>query len=220
MNIIIIEDNKQIAENLKTQFELESTDNKVDLAYDGEKGLELIEINEYDCIILDLNLPDTTGEELSKLIRSKQITTPIIILTAKNSKSTIARNLILGADDYVTKPFNFEELLARIYAVIRRAENKVVNKVKLNEYTIDRNIQKVLDKNGTEISLSPKEYQLLNYLISKKGQTQRRLDIIENVWGDRDELLFSQTVDVHVAYLRKKLGKEIIKTGKEGYYVE
>lgn len=216
MKLLIVEDNMELAENIAAYLKLES--NEIKCVYDGKSALTEIANNSYDCILLDLQLPFVAGEEVSRIVRDKNIDTPIIVLTAKKSKNSIIRNLEIGADDYVTKPFDLKELSARIKALTRRHKGNYSNQIKINNIEVDTEKHKVF-KDSKEVLLSPKEYYLLEYLIQNRGKVQNRLSILENVWGEADELLFSQTVDVHIAYLRKKLGKEIIETAIGGYLI-
>ena len=146
---------------------------------------------------------------------------PILMLTARGKRQEIVQGLNLGADDYLPKPFDLEELLARVRALLRRTGSTTEKGIELSArtVTIDTNTQEVR-KDGEHMNLAPKEYALLEFLLRGKGTVQSRTAILEHVWGDRDELLFSQTVDVHVAYLRRKLGKDLIRTvpGK-GYFI-
>ena len=216
MKLLVVEDNKELAENIAAYLKLEN--NQVDCVFDGKSALAEIDNNSYDCILLDLQLPFVAGEEVSRIVRDKNIDIPIIVLTAKKSKNSIIRNLEIGADDYVTKPFDLKELSARIKALTRRHKGNYSNPIKINNIEVDTEKHKVF-KAEKEIPLSPKEYYLLEYLIQNRGKIQDRLTILENVWGEADELLFSQTVDVHIAYLRKKLGKGIIETAIGGYLI-
>jgi DNA-binding response OmpR family regulator len=136
---------------------------------------------------------------------------PILMLTARTKQQEIVHGLNLGADDYLAKPFDLDELLARIRALLRRQAEEKQPLLATGDITLNTNTQEVW-KNGRKMNLSPKEYGLLDFLMRHKGVVQDRPHIIEHVWGGRDELLFSQTVDVHIAYLRRKLGKSVIET--------
>lgn len=219
MKILIVEDNLKLQENLRDYFELDA--HHVLTTDSGKEAIRLIHEEAFDCVILDLNIKELSGEDVIKEIREMRILTPIIVLSAKTSKDSIVNTIIDGADDYVTKPFSFEELGARITALKRRAKNsnsnetiELKNKIEIFKKT------KEVKKDGVIIKLSPKEYFLLEYLAENRGIVKNRIDILENVWGEHDDLLFSQTVDVHVAYIRRKLGKTVIKTGIGGYYID
>lgn len=222
MNILVVEDNIKLAKNLTEYFLIDN--HKVTTTNKGTQAIELIEDNAFDLIILDLNLAESSGEEVIIEIRKKGNIVPIIVLSAKDSKESIVSNILEGADDYITKPFSFEELDARIKAVNRRnthlKDSRLPSKIDINkEIHIDfkkREVKKV----GETIKLSPKEYYLIEYLAKNKGEVQNRLDILENVWGEHEDILFSQTVDVHIAYLRRKLGKDVIRTAPGGYIID
>jgi DNA-binding response OmpR family regulator len=144
---------------------------------------------------------------------------PILMLTARAKQEEIVRGLNIGADDYLPKPFDMVELLARVRALLRRHADEKQPILTAGDIALDTNTQEV-KKSGKQVNLSPKEYALLEFLMRHKGSVQDRPKIIDRVWGGRDELLFSQTVDVHVAYLRRKLGKDVIRTvSGKGYLV-
>ncbi len=218
MKILIIEDDRQIAQNLK-ELLVEST-YTVDLAHTGEKGIDQALMENYDLIILDWMLPDLPGPEVSKSLRSAECTTPILMLTAKSQTEDLVEGLDAGADDYLTKPFNIDELLARVRALMRRPETLPDPIIKIKDITIDTNLR-VVTKNNHEINLSPREFALLEYLAKYKNQSQDRLKLLSNVWGE-DTNQLSNTVDVHIRYLRHKLGDvshQLIQTIKGKGYV-
>jgi DNA-binding response OmpR family regulator len=216
MNVLIVEDNKHLSDNIQEYLELEGF--STTQAFDGESGEDEIYSNLYDCVLLDINLPQKGGLEVCTQIREDGITVPIIILTARTGEDETVAGLSVGADDYLTKPFGMKELIARINSVVRRSKNHSPDKLTIENLMIDRAAQKVLYKE-TEVKLAPKEYALLSFLAENRGVVQSRETIIEKVWGEYDTLAFSQTVDVHIAYLRKKLDKKIIKTAHGGYYI-
>lgn len=217
MKVLIIEDQEDLVKNMKQYLELENF--IVEIALDGEEGEALIESEVYDVIILDLNLPIKNGMTICKEARDKGIGTPIVILTAQTAKDSVIEGLNIGADDYITKPFDMEELVARIRSVIRRNNKQPNPVIKVNaNISLDTNA-KTASKDGDFVKLAPKEYALLEYLALNKNKVVERTKIIEHVWGEFDSLMFSQTVDVHIAYLRKKLGKTAIKTAPGGYII-
>lgn len=216
MKILIVEDQKDLVRNMKQYFELEGF--YVTAAYNGEEANTLLEDNQYEAIILDLNLPGTDGMTLAREWRTKGIETPIVILTARTAKDSVIEGLNLGADDYITKPFDMEEVIARIRSVIRRTNNQASSQIEVGDILLDVNTKQVFQKDKL-VKLAPKEYALLEHLALHKNQVQERDTIIEQVWGEFDTLMFSQTVDVHVAYLRRKLGKNVIKTAPGGYLI-
>jgi two-component system copper resistance phosphate regulon response regulator CusR len=209
MSILIIEDNQKLAQNI--QRYLQSERYAVALAFDGESGLQRARTETYDLIILDLNLPKRDGLSVCKTLREEGVVTPILMLTARVGTEHVVQGLNTGADDYLVKPFELDEMLARVRALLRRttehkSPNLVVGDIELN--TLSHEVYR-----GKEvITLSPKEYALLEFLMQRQGEVQGRLAIIEHVWGEDADLFFSQTVDVHIAYLRRKLGKTVIKT--------
>lgn len=220
MRILIIEDNKRLAENIKTYIELEHY--TVDVAHEGDKGLRCVFQNNYDLIVLDINLPGMDGYTLCKKIREAGKKVPIIMLTSRAALEDKIHGLELGGDDYLTKPFELQELLTRIKVQFRRDSQNTSELVTLGDLQIDFT-HKLVTKDAKSVPLSPKEFAIFEYLIRNKGNFKNRTDILTHVWGEEsDDLeLNSDTVEVHIAYLRKKLGKECIKTKKGyGYYVE
>ena len=203
MKILIIEDEKLIADSLKKGLEQHKF--SVDAAYNGKDGYLLAQQFEYDVIILDLMLPDIQGEEICQKLRKDKIDTYILMLTAKKQIDDIVSGLNYGADDYLTKPFEFSELLARIRALIRRTSENKENIL----YTSD--IKLYLDKEkvfigSKEIKLTKKEFMILEYFLRNKGQVLSRNQILEHAW-DRNVDIFTNVVDTHIKNLRRKLGK-------------
>ena len=217
MHILLIEDQEKLADNIRQYLELERY--AVAVAHDGVDGFEKAMTQEFDLIILDINLPGMDGYVLCTMLRQNKKNTPVLMLTARAKQQEIVKGLDIGADDYLTKPFDLEELLARVRALLRRNATEKQPQMTAGDVSLDANTQEV-KRDGRKVDLSPKEYALLQFLMRNKGAVQERPRIIEHVWGGRDELMFSQTVDVHVAYLRRKLGKKVIQTvpGK-GYLV-
>lgn len=217
MHILLIEDQEKLAQNMKEFLELEHY--AVSVSHDGKEGFEMAMTQEIDLLILDINLPGMDGYVICSLLRENKKNMPILMLTARTKQQEIIHGLNIGADDYLTKPFDLDELLARVRALLRRRGEQKDPRLTVGSVVIDTNTQEVW-KNKKKVALSPKEYALLEYLARKRGMVQDRPRIIEHVWGGRDELMFSQTVDVHVAYLRRKLGKDVIQTvpGK-GYLI-
>jgi len=221
MRILVVEDDIQIAQNLKKILETQLY--VVDLEKTGEGAIFQAETQEYDLIILDWMLPDLDGIQVCKDIRKKSIQTPILMLTAKVQVENIVSGLESGADDYLTKPFSMDVLLARIKVLIRRVNTKPLAPIiKMGDIALDTNKRTVM-KAKEYIELAPKEYVLLEYLIMHKCKAIDRMEIMEHVWGETiDE--FSNTVDVHIRYLRKKIdepyGTNLIKTIKnKGYMI-
>jgi len=208
MHILLIEDQQKLADNMKQFLELEHF--AVTVSNDGKDGFEKAMTQECDLLILDLNLPGMDGYEICSMLRDHKKNMPILMLTARTKQQEIIHGLNIGADDYLTKPFDLEELLARIRALTRR-NNERSPQLSTKTITLDTNTHEVW-KGKKKIELSPKEFSLLHFLLQKKGLVQERTSMLEHVWGGRDDLMFSQTVDVHVAYVRRKLGKDVIDT--------
>lgn len=210
MKILVIEDEKSVADNLK--LGLEQHKYMVDVAYTGEDGYHLVEDYNYDIIILDLMLPDTTGEDLCRRIRKEKIESFVLMLTAKKQIGNIVEGLNCGADDYLTKPFEFSELLARIRALLRRSSKNKDNMLGSFDLKLDLDREQVFI-GSREIKLTKKEFMILEYLLRYKGQLVSRNQILEHAW-DRNVDIFTNIVDTHIKNLRKKLGKSgrLIKT--------
>lgn len=221
MRILIIEDDKRIASSLKTILEKQRY--IVHWESTAENGEFTAKEESYDMIILDWMLPDGEGIELCRKLRKDKINCPILMLTAKSQIEDIVTGLEGGADDYLTKPFSVEVLLARIKVLLRRKDIPLLSPIlQIGALTLDTNIRKVMFKNK-EVMLAPKEYMLLEYLVMHPCQAIDRMTLLENVWGETiDEL--SNTVDVHIRYLRKKIDEpfhtNFIKTIKnKGYMI-
>ena len=217
MHILLIEDQKKLAENIRQFLTLEQY--AVTVCNDGKEGFEKAMTQDVDLLILDINLPGMDGYVICAMLRQNKKNMPILMLTARTKQQEIIHGLNTGADDYLSKPFDMDELLARVRALLRRNGSEKDPTLGTGKIMLDTNTREV-SRNGKKVSLSPKEYGLLEYLLRTKGTVQDRPKIIEHVWGARDDLMFSQTVDVHVAYLRRKLGKDLIETvpGK-GYMI-
>lgn len=207
-SILLVEDEKKIADTLEAGLEEEQFE--VSVAYNGLEGKKLYLNNAYDLIILDINLPFMNGYELCKIIREKDKRLPIIMLTALNFMDNKIQGFDVGADDYIVKPFEFRELLARVKALLRRTdvmldtpEEKILTIADL-EVNLDN---KEVKRSGTKIGLTAKEFQLLEYLLKNKGKVVSRSDIAKDVW-DIDFDTQTNVIDVYVNFLRKKLDKD------------
>ena len=196
--ILIVEDEQNLARFI--ELELEHEDYTVDIEYDGRPGLEKALSNNYDLILLDLMLPNINGLEICRQIRQKQ-TTPIIIITAKSDTYDKVAGLDYGADDYIVKPFDIEELLARIRAMLRRQPQK--NVIDIKGIIIDKDAFKVTVE-GESLDLTKTEYDLLYLLAVNKNHVLQREQIITDVWG-YDTEVETNVVDVYIRYLRNKL---------------
>ena len=216
MKILIIEDNEILSKNLKTYFELEQFD--CDQAHDGEVWLQKALSDSYAAILLDVHLPNISGFEICKILRNKDVQTPIIMLTSRSESRDVIEWLSIGADDYVTKPFHYEELLARIQAHIRKSHSTRKTSIDIGTIMIDTQ-QKSVTQDGSNVHLSSLEFNLLVFLAQNRGKTFSRIELLEHVWWEYDALMFSRTVDIYIWYLRKKLGKNIIETKKGFWYL-
>jgi DNA-binding response OmpR family regulator len=200
MNILIVEDEKNIANSLRLGFLDEGF--TVDVCNDGDSAYDKASESDFDVIVLDVMLPGMNGIEVCKRLRADKNHTPIIMLTAKDSLEDKVLGLETGADDYVVKPFSFEELLARVRSLIRRSTtgetNIKVDTLELNPTT------RIVCRSGKEIELTAKEYNLLEYLMSHANQILTRDQIINHVW-DYNYESFNNPVDVFVLRLRKKI---------------
>jgi len=205
MKILLVEDDKGIARFV--QKGLLENSFSVDMAYNGEIGLRLALHENYDLIILDIMLPKLDGREILKEMRSREIKVPVIFLTAKDKESDIVQGLNLGADDYLTKPFSFHELLARIRAVLRR-ENKstgALSRYKVANLILETDGHRVF-RDHIKIELTPREYALLEYFMRYQGQIITRTMISERIFNYHFDTA-TNVIDVHVSNLRNKIDK-------------
>ncbi len=203
MKILLVEDEHKIANSIKQGLEQEHY--VVDAAYDGTTGYDLAASGEYDLLILDRLLPGIDGLTICADLREKGDHTPIIMLTAKGQLADRVEGLNTGADDYISKPFAFEELLARIKALSRRPRDIVKSKLQVGDLVLDSDTYEV-SRGGTKITLSAKEFALLEYLMRHKGKTLTKEQIISHVWN-YDANILPNTVEVFVGYLRQKIDK-------------
>ncbi|MFA6027650.1 MAG: response regulator transcription factor [Patescibacteria group bacterium] len=222
MRLLIIEDEKDLALPLKKTLEMKGF--AVDYAEDGEQGYNTARLNKYDCILLDLNLPKIDGIKLADMLRKKINDTPIIMLTARSQIYDKLEGFESGADDFVTKPFDLSELVARIKAVIKRNSNNKTLRLKFSGYELvpEQNLIIKKEKNkDRKIAISNKETALLEYLLRNKDKIVSTEELLEHVW-DREVDLFTDTVKTHIKNLRKKIdpNKEIITTLRgKGYRI-
>ena len=208
MNILIIDDERQLVSALSSI--LKQNNYSVDGAYDGEEGLDYATSSIYDLIILDVMMPKMDGLTLLKILRSKKIDTPILLLTAKSDVADKIVGLNLGADDYITKPFNSEELLARIKALLRRKDSFAGNILSFNDITLDRDSY-TISCNKNKMALGKKEFQILEMLMLVNGKTIEKERLIEKVWGFDSDAEYN-TIEVYISFLRRKLSAVGAKT--------
>ena len=204
MRILIIEDEKRLADSIKKGLKQESY--AVDVSYDGNDGFGMAVIQDYDLIILDLMLPGMDGMEICRKLRNEEkIKSSILMLTARGQIKDRVEGLNCGADDYLTKPFAFEELLARIKALSRRPKDSLGTVLSIDDLTLDT-ISYEVKRAGRPVILSKTEYALLEFLLKNKGKVLSKNQIIENVW-DYDADVLPNTVEVYIKYLRNKIEK-------------
>lgn len=201
MRILIVEDEPSLLKSISRRLREEGY--SVDTAEDGEDGQELIEVVEYDCIILDIMLPVINGLAVLKHIRNKGIKIPVLLLTARDAIEDKVKGLDLGADDYLTKPFSFDELLARIRALLRRQNESKETTLKAADLILDT-VSHTVSRGGNDIELTAKEYAILEYMLRNKGRLLTRSQIADHVWN-YDFEGNSNIVDVYIRYLRKKI---------------
>ena len=200
-HVLIIEDSEDMAYGLKTNLEYE--DYQVTVATDGEEGLQqALEVSP-DLIILDLTLPKLDGLSLLSELRTKGVQIPVLILTARGEEQDKVTGLKLGADDYVTKPFALLELLARVEALLRRADNATASSLKTGDIEINA-AARTVKRGGKDVELAPRELELLIALVKQNGQVVSRQELLHTVWGHAGRVE-TRTVDTHVAELRRKL---------------
>ena len=200
MRILVVEDERKVASFLKKGLEEEYY--VVDCAYDGEEAIYMVEVNDYDLLVLDIMLPKIDGLEVLKQVRDKGLGLPVLMLTAKDSVEDIVKGLDTGGDDYLTKPFIFAELLARVRALLRRSEREPLGELRVADLTLDPTTRKV-SRGGEEIELTAKEYALLEYLMRHANRVVTRTMISEHVWDYHFDPM-TNVIDVHVNHLRKK----------------
>lgn len=199
----MIEDEQKLAVSLKKLLETEGY--AVDFSFDGESGYQMACDSEYDLIILDVGIPKIDGFTVAKKLREDGNNSPILMLTARDTIQDKIQGLDNGADDYLVKPFEFSELLARIRALLRRGSEKVDLIYQIESLTLNPNTH-IVQRLGKEIKLSAKEYSLLEYLMRHPKQIISRSQILEHVW-DIDTDPFSNIVEVYIGYLRVKIDK-------------
>ncbi len=201
MRILVIDDEPGVAAFVEKG--LREASFAVDVARDGITGDHLARTEEYDLIVLDLMLPGKDGFSILRGLRERGVQTPIICLTARDAVDDRVKGLNLGADDYLSKPFSFSELLARIHALLRRGQKVAINPITIADLTVDV-LARSVHRGGKRIDMSPREYAFLEYLARNAGQILSRTMILEHVWDMTQDPL-TNVVDVHINRLRKKV---------------
>ncbi len=212
MKILVVEDDRKVAGFIEQGLREEGY--AVDLAADGDAATMLAHVNEYDLLVLDVMLPKKTGLQVAAELRREGSKTPILMLTARDATEDVVRGLDAGADDYLTKPFKFEELLARVRALVRRGGASRTELLSYGPVELDR-LKHTVKVQGKRLDLTPKEFQLLEHFMLRPEDVVRRTELLEKVWDMRFDPE-SNVVDVHVGNLRRKLrdaaGVDVIHT--------
>jgi DNA-binding response OmpR family regulator len=205
MYVLVVEDERRLAQLVRRVLEEEG--HTVDVAYDGEEGLQMALEGTHDVIVLDIMLPEINGLDVCKSLRANRVDTPVLLLTALDSVDDRVRGLDAGADDYLPKPFAFQELMARLRALSRRrVQPRDPQELNVDDLTLDLRRRRA-QRDGRSIELSPKEFSLLEFLMRNQGRVVTRTQILDHLWG-YDFATDSNLVDVYVAYLRRKVDKD------------
>jgi heavy metal response regulator len=219
MRILVVEDERKVASFIRQGLQEEGY--AVEVAHDGTTALDLVEGPPFDLMVLDVMLPRMDGFALLKAVRSRSVPTPVLMLTARDSVADRVKGLDLGADDYLTKPFSFDEFLARVRALLRRASGQREPVLRVDDLTLDPATRDV-SRGGRRINLTAREYALLDYFLRNRGRVLTRPMLAEHVWGlgfDAE----SNIIDVYVGYLRRKVDgageRRLIHTMRGAGYV-
>lgn len=204
MRVLVIEDEQKMADLIKRGLEEEGIE--VETAYDGDSGLEAAKSGNHDLIVLDLGLPGRDGLEISRELRNCGLKTPILILTAQDSTEMKVRGLDSGADDYLTKPFAFAEMLARIRALLRRTQSEDTTKLQIGDLVLNL-INRRVSRAGNEVQLTNKEFSLLEYFMRHPDEILSRETLSEKVWEETFDTL-TNVIDVYINYLRNKVDRQ------------
>lgn len=222
MRVLVVEDEPKIAASIKKGLEAETF--SVDVVHDGDSGYSYGSSPEYDIIILDWMLPgDMDGQAVCEALRADGVKTPVLMLTARDSTEHKVTGLNSGADDYLAKPFDFDELIARLYALLRRPRDFLGNTFSAGKLVLDP-VSKDVFYDKDKIDITAKEFALLEYLLRNKDKVVNKDELINHVWSDDDDVL-PNTVEVYIGYLRNKIDKkynaDIIQTKRGfGYIIQ
>lgn len=222
MRLLVIEDNVALAWRLQAYLEKYFV---TEVARSGAEGLRMAEGGRYDAILLDLGLPDMAGEEVCTSLRTSGIATPILILTGEDAVQTKVRLLDTGADDYLTKPFDVSELRARVQALLRRRQvESAPALLRVDDLVVNLQQRKV-ERAGKPVELRRKEYDILEYLVRNRGKVVTQAMILNHIWGEWDNTMWSNSIRVHIKNLRDKVdrpfARPLIKTARGvGYIIE
>ena len=201
MRILVVEDDKKVASFLEKGLREEGY--SVDVAHEGPGGLMKAHVYDYDLLILDVMLPGMSGLEITRDLRTKEKGVPVLLLTARDAQEDVVMGLDAGADDYLTKPFGFDELLARVRALLRRGGAARLDRLLYDDVELDR-ARHTASRSGRKLDLTPKEFQLLDFFLVNRERVVRRTELLEKVWDLHFDPM-SNVVDVHVGHLRRKL---------------
>lgn len=220
MGILIIENDKKIAGLIKRR--LEAKQYNVDVSFDGEEGFRKALADSPSLIVLDLLLPKKDGLTIIKDLRSKQVATPILVLSTKSMVEDIVAGLEAGADDYLAKPFAFVEFMARLQALLRRSKQDRGADIRFADLRLDP-VKRRAWRKDKEITLTSKEYSILDFFVRNPNQVLSRGEIIEQIWDNTDSFKFTNIIDVYINYLRKKIdqgtGRKLIHTVRRSGYI-
>lgn len=216
MRLLVVEDEEDLRRGLEQALREEGY--AVDAAPDGKEGLYKAQEWDYDAIVLDVMLPEMDGWEILSRLRKKK-KTPVLMLTARDGVRDRIKGLDLGADDYLVKPFNLAELIARVRALIRRSAGAPNPVITIDDVKVDTSA-KTITVDGKDVTLTAREYALIEYLASRRGKVVSRTELYDHLFSEEDES-YSNLLDVHVCNVRKKIGKDFVQTRRgHGYVIE
>ncbi|GAA1818493.1 response regulator transcription factor [Planosporangium flavigriseum] len=214
MRLLVVEDEARLARALQRGLAVEGF--AVDIAYDGPQGLELARHGQYDAMILDVMLPGLSGYQLIRVLRAERNWLPVLMLSAKDGEYDQADGLDCGADDYLTKPFSYVVLLARLRALLRRGAPERPTVLSVGDLVLDPATRQV-QRGDAEIILTTREYALLEYLMRRAGRVVSKVELLDHVW-DAGADSAPNVVEVYIGYLRRKVGREVVETVRGAGY--